>query len=378
MDGRCSPRCSCAERNCRLSPLSGHREKWHVGSGQARAEAGRQHRNAAHGNQEVKAPVDFSQSLRGVSQSLGLSRHAVGKLVELGFVAPVKARGKAWKFSFQDLVLLRSAHELRAARIPTRQILQALRQLRATLPEAQPLQGMRITAEGDRVTVRWGDARWEPQTGQFVLDLQIASGDDSTLRFFSRPHAPIVDAAALDARFAEAQALEESSPEAAEALYRRILKNDPSYAHAYLNLGFMLCESGRCEARRALTCAKLKKVSLSCDEPVVVHLHVRRVHESPCAPCPGVGRSSPIRASSVYLVAQQEAVCLHAEIGIALEYPANSFSNAACPAPLRRGRAPETSSRARAAQELPGDRGKAMPRRSGRQWRQYPVGSVQT
>jgi tetratricopeptide (TPR) repeat protein len=252
MDGRCSPRCSCAERNCRLSPLSGHREKWHVGSGQARAEAGRQHRNAAHGNQEVKAPVDFSQSLRGVSQSLGLSRHAVGKLIELGFVAPVKARGKAWKFSFQDLVLLRSAHELRAARIPTRQILQALRQLRASLPEAQPLQGMRITAEGDRVTVRLGDAHWEPQTRQFVLDLQIASGDDSALRFLPRPHEPAVDAATLDARFAKAQALEETSPEAAKALYRRILKDDPSHAHAYLNLGFMLCESGRCDAAAAL------------------------------------------------------------------------------------------------------------------------------
>ena len=199
----------------------------------------------------MKTPADLSQSLRGVPQSIGLSRHAIGKLIELGFVAPVKAQGKVWKFSFQDLVVLRSAHELRAARIPTRQILKALRQLRATVPEAQPLQGMRITAEGDRVTVRFGDAKWEPQTGQFVLDLQIASGDESALRFFPRPQ-QVVEAAALDARFAEAEALEETSPEAAEALYRRILEDDPTYAHAYLNLGFMLCESGRCEVAAAL------------------------------------------------------------------------------------------------------------------------------
>jgi DNA-binding transcriptional MerR regulator len=185
----------------------------------------------------VTAPEEFPLSLRNVLKSFGLSRHTVLKLIELGFVAPVKADDNVWKFSFQDLVLLRSANELRAARIPTRQILKALRQLRASLPEDQPLQGMRITSEGDRVTVRFGDAHWEPQTGQFVLDLQIRSGE-SPLRFFPSRSAPLVDAVALDARFAEAEAAEETAPRIAEALYRSILADDPTYAHAYLNLGF--------------------------------------------------------------------------------------------------------------------------------------------
>lgn len=191
------------------------------------------------------------RSLRGAAQLLGLSRHTVLKLIELGFVLPVKDAGRAWKFSFQDIVLLRSAQALRAARIPTRQILKALRQLKATLPDEMPLLGMRITAEGDRVTVRSADAHWEPETGQLILDLQIASGGGAVSLF---PQAPADEdgSSDLDARFATAEALEEETPEAAEALYRQILAEDPSYAHAYLNLGFMLCEAGRCEAAAAL------------------------------------------------------------------------------------------------------------------------------
>ena len=192
----------------------------------------------------MKSQTDSPRSLRGVLQTLGLTRHAVLKLMELGFVSPAREDGKALKFSFQDLVLLRSAHELRAARIPTRQILKALRQLKLTLPAEQPLQGMRITAEGDRVTVRSGEAHWEPQSGQYVLDLRIPSGD-SPMKFSPRPAEVGAAPAELDARFAKAEALEENEPLAAEALYRNLLVADPSYANAYLNLGFMLCESGR-------------------------------------------------------------------------------------------------------------------------------------
>jgi tetratricopeptide (TPR) repeat protein len=84
-----------------------------------------------------------------------------------------------------------------------------------------------------------------------VLDLQIRSGE-SPLTFFPSRSAPLVDAVALDARFAEAEALEETAPRIAEALYRSILADDPTYAHAYLNLGFMLCESGEFDAAASL------------------------------------------------------------------------------------------------------------------------------
>jgi len=183
------------------------------------------------------------------SSSLGLSRYAVLRLMELGFVTPPKDEDKSWNFSFRDLVLLRSAQELRSAHIPTRQILRALRQLKASLPEEMPLDGLRIVAAGDRVTVRSAEAHWEPETGQLVLDLQLTprGGTVATVPV-QQLHQGSSKETDLAERFARAEALEEQEPDAAEALYRHVLVDDPTHAHAYLNLGFMLCESGRCES----------------------------------------------------------------------------------------------------------------------------------
>jgi len=182
------------------------------------------------------------------SSSLGLSRYAVLRLMELGFVTPPKDEDKSWQFSFQDLVLLRSAQELRSAHIPTRQILRALRQLKASLPEEMPLDGLRIVAAGDRVTVRSAEAHWEPETGQLVLDLQLTANGGTVANVPIQQADQSSKEADLVERFARAEALEEQDPAAAEALYRHVLVDDPTHAHAYLNLGFMLCESGRYES----------------------------------------------------------------------------------------------------------------------------------
>lgn len=209
----------------------------------------------------------------GASQLPGLSRYAVLKLIELGFVTPLRQEGGGWKFSFQDAVLLRSAQELRAARIPTRQILHALRQLKARLPDQMPLPGMRITATGDRVTVRSANAHWEPATGQMVLDLQVAVDGGSVSAWPPRGEQGAAHSgggpADTESRFAEAEALEETDPAAAEALYRQLLADDPSCAYAYLNLGFMLCESGRYEAAATLYAEGLRV----CPEDPLMHFN---------------------------------------------------------------------------------------------------------
>ncbi|GAA4337797.1 hypothetical protein GCM10023165_16060 [Variovorax defluvii] len=194
------------------------------------------------------APLEHTHpyTLRVVRQMLGLTRHAVSKLIELGFVDPSRGPGRAWRFSFRDVVLLRSAHDLRAARIPTRQILRTLRRLRETLPPEAPVNGLRITAVGDRIIVREEHAQWEPDTGQLVMDFSVAPATGSVTFIAQRPAeteaSPSHD---VDELFEAAEALESSDPAAAEQAYRRILAQEPAHAHAYLNLGFMLCEAGR-------------------------------------------------------------------------------------------------------------------------------------
>ncbi len=186
-------------------------------------------------------------TLGGVRSTLGLSRHAVSKLIELGFVHPLRGDGGAYRFSFQDLVLLRSAHELRAAGVPTRRLLASLRNLKAALPPEAPVSGLRIVASGDDLAVRFGGHQWEPSSGQLVMDFEVSpsSGDVSYI-----PHANSAAAAPsavdVDVLFAVAESLEETDPAGAEASYRRVIELSPAHAHAYLNLGYMLCEVGRC------------------------------------------------------------------------------------------------------------------------------------
>lgn len=191
-------------------------------------------------------------TLRGITQMLGLTRHAVGRLVELGFVQPVKSAGKAWRFSFRDVVLLRTAQELRAADIPTRQMLRSLRQLKKALPLDLPASAIRIQAVGDRVAVRWGDAQWDADTGQLMMDFHGAPASAAVHAFDIRPAQPLVRATArhdddadAQALFEQAEALEGEDAATAEALYRRVIDSAPDHADAYANLGFLMCEAGR-------------------------------------------------------------------------------------------------------------------------------------
>lgn len=194
-------------------------------------------------------PADTSHpyTLAGIRGTLGLSRHVVQKLIGLGFVAPARDEGRAYRFSFRDVVLLRSAHELRANGVPTRRLLRSLRILKDELPFDAPLAGLRIVAAGDRLVVRMEGTQWEPGSGQMVMDFSVspATGAVSFIphrRAADAPEAP----ADADQLFADAEVLEESDPAGAEAAYRRVIELSPAHAHAYLNLGFVLCEARRC------------------------------------------------------------------------------------------------------------------------------------
>ena len=154
------------------------------------------------------------------------------------------------RFSFQDLVLLRAAKGLMAARIPAAKIRGSLRRLKQQLPRGRALSELRITAEGHRVVARDGALAWNPDSGQLVLDFDVAS-----LAARAAPLARRQAAAArrveddLDAEqwFDLGLELEVSAPDDARDAYRRTLELDPHHADARVNLGRLLVESGRAE-----------------------------------------------------------------------------------------------------------------------------------
>ena len=94
--------------------------------------------------------------VRDVEKLLGLPRSAIRALIAAGFVSPARGPRGAWRFSFQDLILLRTARALAAAKVPQRRIVRSLKELRGHLPDTMPLTGLRIGAVADRVVVREG------------------------------------------------------------------------------------------------------------------------------------------------------------------------------------------------------------------------------
>ena len=113
-------------------------------------------------------------TLRRVLAMLGLSRSIVAGLIAEGFVAPTRGPRNEWRFTFQDLMLLRTAHALQASRIPPRRILRSLARLKATLPSELPLTGLRITAIGADVAVRSPQGQWQADSGQLLMDFDVA------------------------------------------------------------------------------------------------------------------------------------------------------------------------------------------------------------
>lgn len=188
---------------------------------------------------------------------LGLSRHIVSGLIASGFVTPARGSRNEWRFTFQDLMLLRTAHALQAQSIPPRRILRSLARLKASLPAELPLTGLRITAIGADVAVRDRSGRWQSDSGQMLLDFDVApvAGSVTILERGPSPQEREVEAQAL---FERALALEESEPAAAESAYLQALGLTPGLEEAWLNLGAMWAAAGRYADMLRLCDAALK------------------------------------------------------------------------------------------------------------------------
>jgi len=215
--------------------------------------------------------------VRDVEKLLRLPRSTLRALIEAGFVAPARGPRGAWRFSFQDLIVLRTAQALADANVPRRRITRSVRELRRHLPATMPLSGLRIGAVGDRVVVRERNGRWQAESGQYLLEFD---GDpaDGSLSVIEAPAADVGAGgrAATDpapgrdddagAWFERAIALEADDPERALAAYARAVAADPRLVDARINLGRLLHERRRLPQAEA---AYRDALAACGDEPVL-------------------------------------------------------------------------------------------------------------
>ena len=220
-----------------------------------------------------------------VERMLNLSRGTIRGLISRGFVAPSRGPRREYRFSFQDLLILRTARALVQAKVPPRRIGRSLSALRKQLPKSVPLTGLTIVAVGNDVVVRKGGERWQAESGQYLLELDVsvaggsvqiveiegraaardtsdpasekgwpmgpagpseknAGGKSASARDVSRQKVESFDAQAW---FERGLSAEEGDVESAIKAYERCRALDIRHLAARINLGRLLHEAGRFE-----------------------------------------------------------------------------------------------------------------------------------
>jgi tetratricopeptide (TPR) repeat protein len=200
-----------------------------------------------------QAPRSGGYSTKDVAALLGLSAEQVRSYVRAGFLSPRQGPRGEYYFSFQDLVLLRTAKGLLAAHVPRRRVRLALQNLREQLPQERALTGVRISAQGHHVVVRDGGDVWNPESGQAFFDFELAelAREAATLPLRTPPADAVDRPPDAEDWYERAEELEIDAPEEAMAAYRRALEIDPRLADAHLNLGRLLHERGEAATAEA-------------------------------------------------------------------------------------------------------------------------------
>jgi tetratricopeptide (TPR) repeat protein len=184
-------------------------------------------------------------SLRDAQRVLSLTPAALRSLIRAGLVTPAQAPCGEQRITFQDLIVLRTARSLLAARIPRERLRRALASLRRRQPEL-PLSRLVIGAQGGEVVVRDGARCWHAESGQYLLSLEV-SARHGVVCALERPfpaRAAADDAAAL---LAEAGALEAHDPAAALAAYEQATAVESGLLAAWVNRGHLLHVRGELE-----------------------------------------------------------------------------------------------------------------------------------
>jgi len=184
---------------------------------------------------------------RAVSELLGMPQQTIRGYARSGVLSPVKDASGRYHFSFQDIIILRTAKELQQASIAAGKVRQVLSDLRQKLPTRKALTSLRISGQGGEVVIRQDNQVYNPSSGQIHFDFSVADLAGSV--------APLAKQAVKDAEFKTENLssddwfdlgidLEVVSPEDAPAAYLRAIDLDPTHSDAHINLGRLFQEAG--------------------------------------------------------------------------------------------------------------------------------------
>jgi len=219
-------------------------------------------------------------SVRDVERLARLPRRRIRSLVEAGLVSPVRGPRNAWLFSFQDLIVLRSARALATARVPRKRLRATVEELKRRLPESAPLSGVSLSADADGVVIKEGDRRWQAESGQYLLGFEADEAGRFADAVDPRDEPPMDAAprvllrrtatppASADDWFERGALLETQDQDAALEAYAHAIAGDPGLLKARINMGCLLHEMGRLEQAERVYREALRAHG---DDPVVLY-----------------------------------------------------------------------------------------------------------
>ena len=188
--------------------------------------------------------TDFST--HEVAKALGLPDSKIRSCARAAQLAPTRDGRGRLRWSFQDLLLLRTTRGLLEAEVPARRIQRLLASLRRQLPGDQALTSVSVYADGRRVVAWDGAARWQPDSGQFLFSFEAPALAPAPAPPAARPAAPPVEPPSRTAEewFDLGCELEAASPAEARHAYEQALALDPALADAHVNLGRLFHAAG--------------------------------------------------------------------------------------------------------------------------------------
>lgn len=174
-----------------------------------------------------------------VAELIGLNTDQVRHYVRRSLVQPGRGPRGEYRFSFQDVVLLRTAKGLMNASVTTRKAYRALVKLKKEIEQEKSLSAVRIYADGTTVMARDDQHVWEVETGQINFDFsrdQIAG----SVADIAEQHVQAAIAAEdldTDEWYNLGLDLEEVDADKAPDAYKQSIRLDPKNADAHVNLG---------------------------------------------------------------------------------------------------------------------------------------------
>ena len=174
---------------------------------------------------------------REVAELVGMSPPQVRAYARTGLLRPSRGPRRAYYFTFQDLVLLRTAKRLQDANLSACRVRRVLHALSEQLPPGRSLTEVTITPESAGIVANDQGKTWNPESGQMFLGFVVPPLASATALTLGSRSTKTPEGTTAEGFFQMACELEACAPGEAREAYAKALSIDPAHAGCHVNLG---------------------------------------------------------------------------------------------------------------------------------------------